>query len=88
MSQGDSIFFFVESFLQMCFEGKWLQNRLQADKNELRSLSAVDILGHQRGGLYIVPREAQRGLWTPELGNMVVLNLEAGLLRVVKLALS
>ena len=24
-------------------EGKWLQNWLQADKNELKSLSAVDI---------------------------------------------
>ena len=49
------IFFFIESFLQMCFEGKWLQNRLRADGNELRSLSAVDIQGHQRGGFCIVP---------------------------------
>ena len=24
--------FFIESFPQMCFEGKWLQNRLRADK--------------------------------------------------------
>ena len=31
----------------MCFEGKLLQNRLRADKNELRSLLTV---GHQRGG--------------------------------------
>ena len=41
-------FFFIESFPQMCFEGKWLQNRLRADKNESRSLLAVDIQGHQR----------------------------------------
>ena len=46
---------FMESFFQMCFEGKWLQNRLQTDKNELRSLSAVDIQGHQRGGFCIAP---------------------------------
>ena len=26
--------FFIESFSQMCFEGKWLQNRLRADKNK------------------------------------------------------
>ena len=31
----------------MCFEGKWLQNQLQADKKELRSLLVVDIQGHQ-----------------------------------------
>ena len=37
----------------MCFEGKWLQNRLRADKNESRSLLAVDIQGYQRGGLCI-----------------------------------
>ena len=37
--------FFIESFPQMCLEGKWLQNRLRADKNESRSLSAVDIQG-------------------------------------------
>ena len=47
--------FFFKSFLQICFEGKWVQNRLRADKNELRSLSAVDIQGHQRGGFCIVP---------------------------------
>ena len=41
---------FIESFPQMCFAGKWLQNRLRADKNELRSLLAVDIQGYQRGG--------------------------------------
>ena len=41
--------FFIESFPQMCFEGKWLQNRLRADKNESISLLAVDIQGHQRG---------------------------------------
>ena len=39
----------------MCFEGKWLRNRLQADKNESRSLSAVDIQRHQRGGFCIFP---------------------------------
>ena len=39
----------------MCFEGKWLQNRLRADENESRSLLAVDIQGHQRGGFCIVP---------------------------------
>ena len=50
-----SRFFFIESFLQMCFEGMWLQNRLRANKNELRSLSAVDIQGHQLGGFCIVP---------------------------------
>ena len=46
---------FIEYFLQMCFEGKWLQNRLIADGNELRLHSAVDIQGHQRGGFCIVP---------------------------------
>ena len=40
-------------FPQMCFKGKWLQNRLRADKNESRSLLAVDIQGHQRGGFCI-----------------------------------
>ena len=39
----------------MYFEGKLLQNLLLADKNELRSFSAVDIQGHQRGGFCIVP---------------------------------
>ena len=39
----------------MCFEGKWLQNRLGADKNESRSFLAVDIQGHPRGGFCIVP---------------------------------
>ena len=39
----------------MCFEGKWLENRLRADKCESRSLLAVDIQGHQRGGFCIVP---------------------------------
>ena len=39
----------------MCFEGKWLQNRLRADKNDSRSLLAVDIQGHERGGFFIVP---------------------------------
>ena len=43
----------IESFPQMCFEGKWLQNRLRADKNESRSLSAVNFHGHQRGGFCI-----------------------------------
>ena len=47
--------FLIESFPQMCFEGKWLQNRLRAIKNESRSLLAVDIQGHQRGGFCIVP---------------------------------
>ena len=42
--------FFNHSFPQTCFEGKWLQNRLRADKNESRSLLAVDIQGHQHGG--------------------------------------
>ena len=46
---------FIESFPQRCIEGKWLQNRLQADKNELRSILAVDIQGDQRGGFCIVP---------------------------------
>ena len=46
-------FFFIESFPQMCFEGNWLQNRLQADKSEARSLLAVDIQGNQRGGFCI-----------------------------------
>ena len=46
---------FIESFPQMCFEGKWLQNQLRADKNESRSLSAVDTQGNQRGGFCIVP---------------------------------
>ena len=46
---------FIESFFQMCFEGKWLQNRLRAEQNESRSLSAVDIQGHQHGGFCIVP---------------------------------
>ena len=44
----------------MCFEEKWLQNRLRADENELRSLSAVDIQGHQRGGFSIVPTSLNR----------------------------
>ena len=48
-------FFFVESFLQMCFEGRWLKYRLRAETNESRSLLAVDIQGHQRGGFCIVP---------------------------------
>ena len=39
---------------QMCFAGKWLQNRLRADKSESRSLLAVDIQGHERGGFCIV----------------------------------
>ena len=46
---------FIESFLKMCFEGKWLQNRLRADKDESRSPLAVDIQGHQRGCFCIVP---------------------------------
>ena len=45
--------FFIESFPQICFEGKWLQNRLRADKKESRSLLAVDVQGHQRGGFCI-----------------------------------
>ena len=47
--------FFHRVFPQMCFEEKWLQNRLRADKNELRSLSVVDIQGHRRGGFCIIP---------------------------------
>ena len=47
--------FFVESFPQMCCGGKWLQNRLRADKNESRSLLVVDIQGYHREGLCIVP---------------------------------
>ena len=54
-------FFFIESFPQMCFEGKWLQNRLGADKNESRSLLAVDIQGHQCGGFCIVPTRTIKG---------------------------
>ena len=34
----------------MCFEVNWLQNRLRATGNELRSLLAVNIQGHQPGG--------------------------------------
>ena len=45
---------FIKSFPQMCFEGKWLQNRLRADKNDSRSLLAVDFQGHERGGFCIV----------------------------------
>ena len=41
----------------MWFEGKRLQNQLRADKNESRSVLAVDIQGHQRGGFCIVPRK-------------------------------
>ena len=41
--------FSIESFPQMCFEGNCLQNRLRVDKNESRSLLAVDIQGHQCG---------------------------------------
>ena len=42
--------FFIESFPQLCFEEKWLQNnRLRADKNESRSFLVVDIQGHQLG---------------------------------------
>ena len=37
----------------MCSEGKWLQNRLPGEKNELTSFLAVDIQGHQRGGFCI-----------------------------------
>ena len=48
--------FIIESFPELCFEGKWLQNRLRIDKIESRSLSVVDIQGHQqRGGFCIVP---------------------------------
>ena len=46
-------FSFIKSFPRMCFEGKWLQNGLQADKNDLRSILAVDIQGHQCGGFCI-----------------------------------
>ena len=35
--------FFIESLPQMCFEGKWLPKWLRADKNESRSLLAVEI---------------------------------------------
>ena len=38
----------------MCFEEKWLQNQLRAEKNESRSLLMVNIKGHQRGGVCIV----------------------------------
>ena len=48
-------FLFIESFLQICFEGKSLQNRLRADKKELRSLAAVGIQVNQRGDFCIVP---------------------------------
>ena len=48
---GDS---FIESFPQMYFEGKWLQNRLRVDKNESISLLVVDTQGHQRGVFCIV----------------------------------
>ena len=43
--------------LQVCSEGKWLQNRLQVRQNESRSLLAVDIQGHQCGCFCIVPTE-------------------------------
>ena len=49
------VYIFIESFSETCVEGEWLQNRLRADKNESRSLLAVDIQGLQRGGFYIVP---------------------------------
>ena len=49
-------------FFHRVFPSKWLQNRLRADKNESRSLLAVDIQGHQRGGLCIVPGGQRRGL--------------------------
>ena len=47
------ILLFIESFHHMCFAGKWLQNGSQADKNESRSLLAVDRQGHQSGGFSI-----------------------------------
>ena len=51
---------FIESFPQRYFEGKWLQNRLRADKNESRSLLAVDFQGHQRGGFCTVPKRMMK----------------------------
>ena len=48
----------IESFPQMCFEGKWLQTRLRADKNESMSFLAVDIQGHQRGSSAVSPMKA------------------------------
>ena len=54
----------------MCFEGKWLQNRLRADKNESRSLSAVDIQGHQRGGFRIVPKGTDALLGLSSFANV------------------
>ena len=47
-------FLFIESFLRICFEGMRLKNRLRAKKNELGSLLAVDIQGHQHEGFCIV----------------------------------
>ena len=36
------VLLFIEYFPQICSEGKWLQNRLRADKNESRSFLAAD----------------------------------------------
>ena len=55
----------------MSFEGKWLQNRLRDDKNESRSLLAVDIKGYQRGGFCIVPRK-----YIGELSKRLIILLE------------
>ena len=55
--------FFIESFPQMCFEKKWLENQLRANKNELRSFLVVNVQGHQFGGFCIVP---VKGINVPE----------------------
>ena len=56
----------------MWFEGKWLQNRLRVDKNELNSLLAVDIQGHQRGGFCIVPFISLKSNVKVEIKNQVM----------------
>ena len=47
---------FIESFLQMCIEGIGCRIGYEPTKNELRSLSAVDIQGHQPGSFYLKSR--------------------------------
>ena len=57
----------------MCFEGKWLQNRLLPDKNESRSLLAVDIQGHQRGGFCILSETCLSHVFSLILVNQFVI---------------
>ena len=48
--------FFIESFPKYALRESGCRIGHEPTKNELRSLSAVDIQGHQRGGFCIVPR--------------------------------